>query len=95
MYYGFRNITEHNGLAEIGMFIPWLTRLFPKASGYEDMMKDLIPLLNFLDVPILHHKKTHVTGQPRDFLDSYIDKIKKTTDPNSSFYRTVGGRRTK
>ena len=87
----FRNIEENNGLAAIGMFIPWLTKLFPTLSGYEAMMKDMVPLLNFLDTPILHHKKTHVTGQPRDFIDVYIDEIKKTTDPKSSFYRSIGG----
>lgn len=73
------------------MFLPWFTKRFPKISGYEHMMKDLGPLLAFLDKPIRYHKETHVPGQPRDFLDVYIDKIKGTTDVNSSFYKEVGG----
>jgi len=56
------------------------------------MMKELGPLLEFLDKPITAHKETHVPGKARDFLDVYLDEIKKTTDEASSFYGTVGGK---
>ena len=35
---------------------------------------------------IREHEKTLEVGNPRDFIDTYLEEIKKTTDPNSSFY---------
>ncbi|CAG7818879.1 unnamed protein product, partial [Allacma fusca] len=31
-----------------------------------------------------------IQDNPRDFIDAYLGEIKKTTDPNSSFYGTKG-----
>jgi len=47
-------------------------------------------LLDFMEAPVKQHMETHQDLQPRDFLDSYIDEIKKTTDPTSSFYGDSG-----
>ena len=73
------------------MFIPWLTKLFPKMSGYDEMMADLQPALDFLQGFIDKHKSNFIPGEPRDLIDAYLDKIKSTDDPNSSFYGDVGG----
>ena len=35
---------------------------------------------------IQEHRKTMEEGNPRDFIDTYLDEINKTTDPTSSFY---------
>lgn len=87
----FRNIETHNGLAALGMFIPWLTKLFPKMSGYDEMMADLQPALDFLQSFIVKHKSNFIPDEARDLIDAYLDKIKSTDNPNSSFYGEVGG----
>jgi cytochrome P450 len=39
---------------------------------------------------VQEHKETLVPGSPRDFIDSYLEKIAETKDLNSSFYGDSG-----
>lgn len=73
------------------MFIPWFAKLFPGFSGLDEMNRDLEPLWEFFERHINQHKSTFIPGQIRDFLDAYIQEIANTTDPDSSFYKEVGG----
>lgn len=88
-----RSIEENNALASICMFVPWFSKLFPRLSGMKEMNKHLGPLWSFFERHIYEHKSTYIQGQIRDFLDAYINEIEDTKDPDSSFYKDVGGKK--
>ena len=54
-------------------------------------------MFEFFRKAIQEHKDTMTEGQPRDFIDTYLDEVKKTQDPSSSFYPNSkdGGRQTR
>lgn len=89
-YVWYRNFTENepNGVL---FFMPWLTKLAPKLSGWDDFMALLPPALAFLSKPIEEHKKTYDPNNIRDLIDVYLQEISKTTDPKSEFYKENGG----
>jgi hypothetical protein len=68
------------------MFIPMFSKMFSKLTGYKDFLAPEMAAIAFLQPYIDSHFSTHVSGQPRDFLDSYIDEMKNTKDPASSFH---------
>jgi cytochrome P450 len=84
------NLDESNPIASLGVFLPWFADIAPKLSGMEHMLKENIPLLNFIQQNLDKHKQGHVSGQPRDYADAYLDEVEKTKDPNSSFHEKQG-----
>ncbi|CAG7724124.1 unnamed protein product [Allacma fusca] len=84
------SIDDNNMAASLAIFLPWLAEYAPKLSGYEDMVKEAQPLVNFIEKNIDEHNKLYTAGEPRDYVDSYVDEIKKTTDPNSPFHEKNG-----
>jgi len=65
--------------------------MFPGKSGYTSMAKTVSCLKEMIGAIVEKHKATFTPGMNRDFIDVYLDKIAKTSDPNSSFYGSVGG----
>lgn len=47
--------------------------------------------VEFVHEQVSLHKRTWTKDNPRDFIDVYLTEINSTNDPNSSFYKTVGG----
>lgn len=72
-------------------FLPWLAKLMPDKSGYNDVVKAVGSLRTLIRDVLDEHKKTYQVGVYRDFIDVYLEKIYSTTDPTSSFYKEVGG----
>jgi len=50
-------------------------------------LSTLTPRFQFFDKTIQEHKNTLPDGDPRDFIDSYLQEVNKTDDPDSSFYK--------
>ena len=50
------------------------------------------PLNNLFEDAINTHKANYKTqNQTTDLIDVYMNEIEKTTDPNSTFYKNLGG----
>jgi len=46
---------------------------------------------NFFESIVTEHKKTITEDDPRDYIDAYLDEMKKSKeDPNSSFSKSKG-----
>jgi cytochrome P450 family 2 subfamily J len=84
------NLQDNNIRASLSNFIPIVARIAPKLSGYEKLLADIFPILEFLRKPIEQHKATFQPGQPRDFIDVYLEEMRNSKDPNSSFYKEKG-----
>jgi len=87
----FRNLEDFNLLREVSQFLPWISRTFPKLSGYQETQRDGEFVRSYIYSFLRKHMDAHEPGKPRTFLDMYADKINATTDPSSSFYKSVGG----
>ena len=76
------------------IFFPELVRLammFPKLSGWNQLVKVTIPMRKVFDDAVVEHEQNPADkDHPRDFIDAYINEISNTTDPNSSFYKETG-----
>ncbi len=71
----------------LSLFIPWFYNNFPDwMTGRKGLERTYLPIIDFMEPHIEEHWRTHTPGQPRDFIDAYIDEIKHTTDPDSSFH---------
>ena len=80
--------SEVSMLSLVSIFLPWL-RIFPdRLTGQADLENHYKPIVAFMKPYIEEHWQTHTPGQPRDFIDAYIDEIKNTTDPTSSFHQS-------
>ncbi len=75
------------------MFLPFLSKMAPELSGYRKLVEEFNPIFEFLRKPIQQHKSTYQENQPRDFIDSYLDEISRTTNKSSSFYKENGGKK--
>ena len=74
--------------AMLSIFMPWFYENFPDWMTRRDEIEKLYkPIAEFLEPYVDEHWRTHVAGQPRDFIDAFIDEVKNTTttDPGSSF----------
>lgn len=74
-------------LSVFAMFVPWTAKYIPRLVKYETLLATVKPTLELLQPHIDYHFETHEPGLPRDFIDAYIDEIKKTDDPTSSFHK--------
>lgn len=55
------------------------------------MMRDVPLVTDFVWKTIPYHEETFQEGVKRDFLDVYIDEVRKTKDPNSPFHKSNSG----
>ena len=64
----------------------WLRTKFPFLVPVGDGDRFRNKVFEFFRTAIAEHKDTITEGQPRDFIDTYLEEVKKTQDPSSSFY---------
>ena len=84
-----------NELSEVGivLFMPKLAEMFPRISGWNKMLQVIEPLLKFFEDAVKEHEDNPADEHhPRDFIDVYFNEIKKTTNPESSFYGAAGSK---
>lgn len=55
------------------------------------MVEAVGPLLNVFEEVVAEHERNPAEDEsPRDFIDMYMSEIKKTSNPESSFYGKAG-----
>jgi cytochrome P450 len=84
------NVENINPLGYLSVFIPFLAKYAPNLFGYTKLMEGEMRIVNFVKKPVDYHISTWQNGQPRDFIDVYLDEIEKTVDKTSSFYKDEG-----
>lgn len=80
-------------MPNILFFMPWLTRLAPKLSGWDNFLASFVAIFPVLQRFIDEHKKSFDPNSPRDLIDIYLQKIANTDDKDSSFFGELGGTR--
>ena len=76
----------------IGIFFPTLAKLAPKLSGWENFVVGVNHFKALIGSSVNEHKSNFSPdSEPKDFIESYLQEITKTTDPTSSFYKDTGG----
>lgn len=73
------------------MFLPWLIRLAPGLTRWNEFTNSIESVHTFLQSIVEAHKATFNPSSIRDFIDSYLLEIEKTTDATSSFFGKIGG----
>ena len=66
--------------------LAWLRSKFPALVPLADGDLFRNKVFQFFRETIREHKETITEGQPRDFIDTYLEEVSKTKDPASSFY---------
>lgn len=62
-----------------------LRYLFPQGSGFAQQLEGFNTLKENMRSTIADHKKTRVHGEPRDFIDAYLDEHEDNPD-NPNFF---------
>ncbi|CAL8110152.1 unnamed protein product [Orchesella dallaii] len=83
----FHKVPEALGKSGL-MFAPWLRYIFPKA--YKTIKIAADGVMKYAREAVEDHYDSHQDGIIRDFIDEYIEEIKQTEDPSSSFYKSNG-----
>ena len=65
--------------------------MFPNWSGYNYLLSTTKPVKKLFNDTIKEHEKTLQDGHPRDYIDAFLQEVKKTEDPNSSFHKSKSG----
>ncbi|ODN00908.1 Cytochrome P450 2J5 [Orchesella cincta] len=65
---------------------PWLKHIIPGLIGYTSIRRTMRGLVDFVSKTIKEHKETVQEESPRDFIDVYLNEIKRTADVTSSFH---------
>ncbi|CAG7786193.1 unnamed protein product [Allacma fusca] len=73
------------------LFLPWLINLAPRLTRWKEFVKSVDDVHSFLANIIKSHKTTFNSQIRRDFIDSYLAEVQRITDPESSFYKSIGG----
>ena len=68
-------------------FLGWLRSRFPFLVPIPGGDRFRNQVFDFFRKTIAEHEETLTGGEPRDFIDAYLEEVKKTTDPTSSFYQ--------
>jgi hypothetical protein len=71
-------------------FMPSILNICPQAVGWDKFLKAMRPFMKFFEDIVEEHVKSNYTGDSTDFSYAYLEEIKNTTDPNSSFYKDAG-----
>merc|ERR1712241_1049472 len=69
---------------------PWINKINPKAFGRDETLSVNHDIQDMMAESIKQHQQTLDLEDPRDFTDSMLIEINKTTDKTSSFYGEVG-----
>merc|ERR1711997_1221692 len=69
---------------------PWITKIYPKAFGRDETLSVNHDIQDLMIESIKQHQQTLDLRDPRDFTDSMLIEISKTTDKSSSFYGESG-----
>jgi hypothetical protein len=86
-----RELAERLGGSVFIVILPKLAKMFPKVSGWADLLEMVSDVKSITLGHVNHHKKTlPEDGVPRDFIDVYLKEIEATKDPQSSFYKENG-----
>ena len=84
-------LTEFDVFTMASMFMPWWADNGPEFLTHIKLAGSVFGASVLLFKPFVdEHWRTHVPNDPRDYIDAYIDEIKRTTDPKSSFYGETG-----
>ena len=75
--------------AAIVMF-PWIVKIYPKFLERDQDLEVNHEVINIIKENIREHEDTLDVNDPRDFTDKVLIEIKKTTDPDSSYYGEKG-----
>ncbi|OXA37044.1 Methyl farnesoate epoxidase [Folsomia candida] len=86
----FRSLDSDSFMPNILFFMPWLTRLAPKLSGWDNFLASFVAIFPVLQRFIDEHKKSFDPNSPRDLIDIYLQKIANTDDKDSSFFGELG-----
>jgi cytochrome P450 len=84
------NVEESNPIAFLCVFIPILAKIAPKLLGYTKIVEGDKKIVDFIRKPVEEHIATWQSGQPRDFIDVYLDEVEKTENNDSSFHKDTG-----
>jgi len=66
--------------------------MFPNWSGWTGFVANKMPRAEMFSRIIKEHKATLQDTFMRDFLDVYLQEIRKTTNPSSTFHPKTGGK---
>ena len=72
------------------MNFPRVFKLFPTLLKRDLHITANQAVMRLIDESIKEHERTLDINEPRDFIDSYLTEVKKTTDTMSSFYGEDG-----
>jgi len=66
----------------------------PRLTRWHEFVNSIQSVHTFLNEIIEAHKRKFIPHELKDFIDDYLKEIENTTDPNSTFYKDVGGKET-
>jgi len=88
----FRSLDSDSFMPMILFFLPWITRLFPTLSGWNNFLDSFKAIFPILTKYIEEHKVNFDPERPNpDFIDLYLKHMGSISDPNSSFFKDSGG----
>lgn len=73
----------------IVLFAPWLCKWAPEITGLSKLESAIDQLVSFFKKTVKEQEFRN-EDNPSDFMEYYSQEIKKTTDPNSTFYKNEG-----
>jgi hypothetical protein len=73
-------------------FYPKIAKMIPNLSGWNEVMTTTKPKFDLFDAIIKEHDETLQIDSPRDFIDCFLQEVRKTTDPSSSFNPKEAGK---
>ena len=86
----FRQLDE-TFVTGILSFVPILADIAPEWSGYNNLLRTVKTTSSFFQSVVTEHEKSITEGDPRDYIDAYLEEIRNSKDnPNSSFSKDKG-----
>jgi len=71
-------------------FYPKIAKFFSKYSGWDDLVMSAQSKRDLFERIIQEHSETFQEDNPRDFVDMYLQEVRRTRNKFSSFHATVG-----
>lgn len=91
IFYYYRDLADTQYTGPL-LFLPWLVQIAPKITRWNAFVNSVTTVHQFLSCIIKAHKETFAKEKMRDFIDYYLAEIAKTSNKQSSFYGSTGGR---
>ena len=83
-------IFEFDGpLAQLSLFLAWMPKYFPNASGFNKQCARLKTVYNFMEAEFkkVVQSKSRISGSPRNFAEAFYDEMEANKEnTNSSFH---------